>query len=187
MKILITESQLEKIISEEFFDADTITDIVSGLIDVVPGVGNMISAGIDVSHALSYIVRYNTATADEMKMEMAIMALITLGTAFVPMGGNMANVVIRGEIKSLLRKTPAEILKIGKNMGIIKGNVINLSKDIWKYSLLIALYKMFKIQVVNVLAGVVNTLTSISNKSNQLKPHLNRFIADINQVRSLMA
>jgi hypothetical protein len=37
---------------------DDLVDIISGLIDGIPGIGNLISAGIDVSHALSYGVRF---------------------------------------------------------------------------------------------------------------------------------
>lgn len=211
MKILISEQQLKFIISEQpdsrftmlgisdkerantlnkprlgpSLSADDITDIVSGIVDAVPGIGNLVSAGIDITHGISYVVRYFQAKTTEDKVEMSAMALLTFGTAFVPVGGNAANMVVRGELKALLRKTPFEVLKIAKDMGIVKRSIFNLSKEVWKYSLLIALVKIFKSKIADVLGSVSKTLATISNKSQELHPYLDNFRKDIQDLQNI--
>ena len=211
MKILISEQQLKRIISEQpesrftmlgitdkeradvlnkpklgpGLSGDDIMDVVSGMVDVIPGIGNLVSAGIDITHGISYVVRYFFAKSMEDKVEMSVMALLTFGTSFVPVGGNAANMVIRGELKALLRKTPAEILKIAKDMGIIKGGIFNLSKEVWKYSLLIALVKIFRSKIDDVLGSVSKTLASLSNKSQDLRPYLDNYIKDIKDLQNI--
>ena len=166
-------------------DADDYTDIVSGLIDVIPGIGNLISGGIDITHGITYVARAVYAKSTEDKVEMSVMALITLGMTFVPVGGNAANMVARGEIKTLLRKTPYEIMKIAKDLGIIKKSVFNLSKVAWKYSLLIALVKIFRGRLDNVIGEVSGILSTIANKSQDLKPIIDTYIKDMNELKTL--
>jgi hypothetical protein len=166
-------------------DADDYTDIVSGLIDVIPGIGNLISGGIDITHGITYVARSVNAKSTEDKVEMSVMALITLGMAFVPVGGNAANMVARGEIKMLLRKTPYEIMKIAKDLGIIKKPLFNLSKVVWKYSLLIALVKIFRGRLDNAIGEVSRILTTIGNKSQDLKPIIDTYIKDMNELKTL--
>jgi hypothetical protein len=213
MKIVITEQQLKRIISEQpesrfaprgltnkenmnalssinrslspNLDVDDYTDIVSGLIDVIPGIGNLISGGIDITHGITYIVRSFYSKSIEDKVEMSVMALITLGTAFLPVGGNSANVFARGEIKMLLRKTPYEILKIAKDLGIIKKSIFKLSKQAWKYSILIALVKIFRSRLDNVLGEVSKTLATIGNKSQELKPIMDTYINEIKELQEI--
>jgi hypothetical protein len=213
MKIVITEQQLKRIISEQpdsrfpvhglssieqrdalsgkydnrkmfgpNLDVDDYTDIVSGLLDVIPGVGNLVSGGIDITHGITYVVRFFFAKTFEEKVEMAVMAVITLGMAAIPVGGNAANMVARGEIKMLLKMTPHEILVMMKNMGLIKSAGFKLSKQVWKYSLLIALVKVCRGQLDNVIGNVSRTIASISNKSKDLKPYLDNFSTEIQNV-----
>lgn len=211
MKILISEEQLKRIISEQpesrfaprgmsnkehmsalnrstlspNLDADDYTDIVSGLIDVIPGIGNGISGAIDITHGITYIVRYYYAKTMEEKVELAVMGLITLGMSFLPVGGNAANILARGEIKTLLKKTPYEIRLMMKNMGLIKSAGFQLSKQVWKYSFLIALVKIFRGQLDNVIGDVSKTLTSIANKSKELSPILQNYITTINELKNI--
>lgn len=166
-------------------DADDYTDIVSGLIDVIPGIGNLVSGGIDITHGITYVARAVYAKSTEDKVEMSVMALITLGMTFVPVGGNAANMVARGEIKTLLRKTPYEIMKIAKDLGIIKKSVFNLSKVAWKYSLLIALVKIFRSRLDNAIGEVSSILSTIANKSQDLKPIIDTYIKDMNELKTL--
>ena len=105
--------------------------------------------------------------------------------AFVPVGGNAANMVARGEIKTLLRKTPYEVMKIAKDLGIIKKPLFNLSKVVWKYSLLIALVKIFRGRLDNAIGEVSRILTSIGNKSQDLKPIIDTYIKDMNELKTL--
>ena len=211
MKILISEEQLKRIISEQpesrfaprgmtdkeqrdalnrsilgpNLDADDYTDIVSGLIDVIPGIGNGISGAIDITHGITYIVRYFYAETIEEKVELAVMGFITLGMSFLPVGGNAANILARGEIKTLLKKTPYEVRLMAKNMGLIKSAGFQLSKQAWKYSFLIALVKIFRGQLDNVLGDVSKTLTSIANKSKELSPILQNYMITINELKNI--
>ena len=184
---IATQDKLGKVVKKfgPNLDADDYTDIVSGLIDVIPGIGNLISGGIDITHGITYVARAVYAKSTEDKVEMSVMALITLGMTFVPVGGNAANMVARGEIKTLLRKTPYEIMKIAKDLGIIKKSVFNLSKVAWKYSLLIALVKIFRGRLDNVIGEVSGILSTIANKSQNLKPIIDTYIKDMNELKTL--
>lgn len=168
-------------------DADDYTDIVSGLVDAVPGIGNLISVGIDITHALTYVVRYFFAKTVEEKTEMALLAIVTFGTSLIPVGGNAANVSARVEVKSLLNKTPHELRVIMKKMGILKSAGFNLSKEPWKYSFMIALVKIFKSKAADALVFASNKLASLSNKSKELKPYIDDFNTQIKDVQTMLA
>jgi hypothetical protein len=181
---IVAQDKLGKVIKKlgPNLDVDDYTDIVSGLLDVIPGIGNLASAGIDVTHGVTYIVRFFYAKTFEEKVEMAVMAIITLGMAVIPVGGNAANMVARGEIKMLLKMTPHEVLVVMKKMGLIKSAGFKLSKTMWKYSLLIALVKICRGQLDNVIGDVSRTIASISDKSKDLKPILVNFSKEIKDV-----
>lgn len=216
MKYIITESQLKTIMMEQGFstdyerrelkkvdnqvaaqnklgklgpnlDADDYADIVSGLVDAVPGIGNLISIGIDVTHALTYVVRYFFANTTEEKIEMSLLAVVTFASSLIPVGGNAANVATRMEIKSLLKKTPFELRVIMKNMGILKSAGFNLAKEPWKYSFMIALVKIFKSKAADALAFVSSKLANLSNKSKELKPYIDDFNTQIKDVQTMLA
>jgi hypothetical protein len=214
MKIVITEQQLKRIISEQpesrfiprgmsakdnmntlsgssrelgpNLDVDDYTDIISGLIDVIPGIGNLVSAGIDITHGITYIVRFSFAKTTEEKAEMAVMGLITLGMTTIPIGGNAANIAARSGVKTLLKMTPHEVLVVAKNMGLIKSAGFKLSKQVWKYSLLIALVKIFRGKLGDVVGDITKKLTYIANNSNELKPYLNDFTKEMKDVMDIM-
>jgi hypothetical protein len=40
-------------------DVDDYTDIISGLIDVIPGIGNLVSAGIDITHGITILLDFH--------------------------------------------------------------------------------------------------------------------------------
>jgi hypothetical protein len=117
---------------------------------------------------------------------MAVMGLITLGTTTIPIGGNAANITARSGIKTLLKMTPHEVLVVAKNMGLIKSAGFKLSKQVWKYSLLIALVKIFRGKLGDVLGEATKKLTYIANNSNKLKPYLNDFTKEMKDVMDLM-
>ena len=168
-------------------DADDYADIVSGLVDAIPGIGNLISAGIDVTHGLTYVVRYFFAKTTEEKIEMALLAIVTFATALIPVGGNAANIAARVEVKSLLHKTPYELRLIMKNLGILKSAGFNLAKEPWKYSFVIALVKIFKSKAADALATVSNKLVGLSNKSKELKPYIDNFNTQMKEVQTMLA
>jgi hypothetical protein len=216
MKYIITESQLKTIMMEQGYstdyerrelkkvdnqvaaqnklgklgpnlDADDYADIVSGLVDAVPGIGNLISIGIDVTHALTYVVRYFFAKTTEEKIEMSLLAVVTFASSLIPVGGNASNIAARVEVKSLLKKTPFELRVIMKNMGIIKSAGFNLAKEPWKYSFMIALVKIFKSKAADALAIVSSKLAALSNKSKELKPYIDDFNTQIKDVQTMLA
>jgi hypothetical protein len=166
-------------------DIDDIVDVVSGIIDVVPGIGNLVSGGIDITHGIAYIVRFFLSQSIEDKAEMGVMALVTLGTSFLPIGGNTTDIAIRAEIKSLLKQTPHEILVTAKSMGLIKKIPINLSKSVWKYSIFVALLKIFRSSFDNVIGSTARMLASISNKSPQLKPYMDDFVKELQDIQTI--
>ena len=49
--------------------SDDLVDVISAAIDGVPGLGNLISLGIDLVHALSYLTRFYFSSNDEEKIE----------------------------------------------------------------------------------------------------------------------
>jgi hypothetical protein len=166
-------------------DMDDIIDIVSGMIDVIPGIGNLVSGGIDITHGIAYIVRFFLSQSVEDKAEMGVMALVTLGTSFIPIGGNVTDIAIRAELKTLMKKTPHEILVTAKSMGLIKKIPINLSKDVWKYSIMVALIKIFRSSFDNVIGSAARTIASLSNKSKQLKPYMDDFVKELQDIQTI--
>jgi len=168
-------------------DADDIADIISGLVDVIPGIGNLISAGIDVTHGLTYVVRYSFAKTMEEKVEMALMAIVTFATAMIPVGGNAANVFAKQEIKSLMHTTPYQLRVMAKELGLIKFAGWDLAKQPWKYSFVIALVKIFKSKAADALTSVSTTLANLSNNSKDLKPYIDDFNKQIKEVQTLIS
>ena len=172
---------------------DDLVDIISGIIDGVPGIGNLISAGIDVSHALSYGVRFLYSNNDDEKLEMATLGIITLGAATLPVAGNALPIVARQGVKSVLRKTPEEILLIAKKLGLYKQTVFLLSKTKWKYNLILVLAKIFGYELLESLTTVVKYVRDLMLKINNsdikqslksLYELLNDILSDVDSINT---
>ena len=165
---------------------DDLVDIMSGLIDGIPGIGNLISAGIDVSHALSYGVRFLYSKNDDEKIEMATLGIITLGAAALPVAGNALPIVARQGVKSVLRKTPEEILLIAKQLGLYKQTVFLLSKTKWKYNLILVLAKIFGYELLESLTTVVKYVKNLMLKINnsEIKQSLKSLYELLNDIVS---
>jgi len=172
---------------------DDLVDVISGIIDGVPGIGNLISAGIDVSHALSYGVRFYYAKDDDEKIEMGTLGVITLGAAALPVAGNALPIVARQGVKSVLRKTPQEILLIAKQLGLYKQTVFLLSKIKWKYNLILVLAKIFGYELIESLTKVVKYVRDLMLKINNsdikralksLLELLNDILSDVNSINT---
>jgi sulfur relay (sulfurtransferase) DsrC/TusE family protein len=216
MKIIITESQYRQLFEQPDEKSDTqynkelmrknnksvsldnlsfddVVDVISGIIDGVPGIGNLISAGIDVSHALSYGVRFFYAKNDDEKLEMATLGVITLGAAALPVAGNALPIMARQGIKAVLRKTPEEILLIGKKLGIYKQTVFLLSKTKWKYNIILVLAKIFGYEMIESLTKVVKYVRDLMLKINNsdikralksLLELLDDILSDVNSINT---
>jgi hypothetical protein len=83
-------------------DIDEIIEIISAIIDLIPGIGTAVSAGVDILHAISYVVRGIQETITEDKIVYFIKGLFGLGMALVPEAGNAANLSFSAFIKSYL-------------------------------------------------------------------------------------
>lgn len=216
MKLIITESQYRQLFEQPDEKSDTqynkelmrknnksvsldnlsfddVVDVISGIIDGVPGIGNLISAGIDVSHALSYGVRFFYAKNDDEKLEMATLGVITLGAAALPVAGNALPIMARQGVKTVLRKTPEEILLIGKKLGIYKQTVFLLSKTKWKYNIILVLAKIFGYEMIESLTKVVKYVRDLMLKINNsdikralksLLELLDDILSDVNSINT---
>jgi hypothetical protein len=216
MKIIITESQYGKLMEQpdtkfdtpynkEFMrkyskptsvsnlSIDDTIDYVSAMIDVIPGIGNLVSAGIDVTHALAYGLRFLYANNEDEKIEYATLGIITLGAAALPVEGNALPILARQGIKTVLKKTPQEILLIGKQLGLYKKTVFLLSKTKWKYSLLLALAKICGGELIETLTNVVKYVrdliqkipdVSVKKALNAISSLLNEILSDIDSINT---
>jgi hypothetical protein len=145
---------------------DTI-DLVSAAIDGIPGIGNLVSAGIDIIHTISYIVRYFFSKTDEERIENATLAFITLGATFIPIAGNSLPIMVRTGIKQVLKYTPAEIMIIGQKLGMVDRTKFFLFKNKFQYLFLLVLAKF--------LGGeLAESLTEVSKKLSQLIQEVNK-------------
>lgn len=143
---------------------DDTVDVISAVVDGVPGLGNLISLGIDLIHTLSYVVRFSYSKTDEEKIEFATLAFITLGSSFIPVGGNSLPIIARQGVKSVLSKTPKEILMIAKKYGLYNGTTFFLQKGRWKYSLLLLLARIIGDELAEFLNLVTQKLNTIYDK-----------------------
>lgn len=146
---------------------DDTVDIISAIFDGIPGVGNLISAGIDVSHVVSYIVRYNFEKDESKKIEYAIMAVITLLGTLLPVGGNSLIIMSRKGLKEVMKETPLSILKILQKYGLYKKGPIFVKQSRWKYSLLILLCRILGSDVVEYYTQTISRLKSLDQETKE--------------------
>ena len=168
------EWQKPKAINKSFdqlktLSADDTVDVISAMIDGIPGVGNIVSLGIDVIHALSYFVRLFFADTENEKIEYATLGFLTLATSVIPVGGNSANLVARQGLKSVMRMTPVEIYRVGKGLGLLPDMLLQFTKKGWKYKWLLVLTKIFGHEVLEVLSKVTVKLNDILKNIKKYK------------------
>jgi hypothetical protein len=147
-------------------DNDDKIDVISGMIDGIPGIGNLISAGIDIAHTISYCIRFfKTADSDvNKKIEYGTLAFITLGATFIPVVGNSLPIIAKTGINSVLKKTPESIKLIAKKLGLYNKTIVLLEKTPWKYGLLIVLCKIIGTEILEKLTFVSQMLGDMYNK-----------------------
>ena len=168
------EWQKPKAINKSFdqlktLSADDTVDVISAMIDGIPGVGNIVSLGIDVIHALSYFVRLFFADTENEKIEYATLGFLTLATSVIPVGGNSANLVARQGLKSVMTMTPVEIYRVGKGLGLLPDMLLQFTKKGWKYKWLLVLTKIFGHEILEVLSKVTVKLNDILKNIKKYK------------------
>ena len=159
-------------------------NLTSAALDVIPGIGWVASASIDVGHAISYAARYYKSTTDEDKIKNSVSAIFTLGMTVIPVGGNIANIIMnKGVSKSITNLTPVVIKKIlGMKVGF------NLTKPAWKYCLFTFLLKFSEGKIDDFLISVKKCLTEISSKyipgllNNSVLLNLANLIGDLSDI-----
>ncbi len=168
------EWQKPKVINKSFdqlktLSVDDTVDVISAMIDGIPGVGNIVSLGIDVIHALSYFVRLFFADTENEKIEYATLGFLTLATSVIPAGGNSANLVARHGLKSVMTMTPVEIYRVGKGLGLLPDMLLQFTKKGWKYKWLLVLAKIFGHELLEVISKVFVKLNDILKNIKKYK------------------
>jgi len=131
-------------------DIDTIVSLISGVLDGVPGAGNLASFVIDEIHAITYLIRA-VFTAGYERTENLILAVMTAAFGLFPMGGNVAMLTTRQGIKTILKQTPDSIQKWAMKNGIINYRIL-FGKGMFKYSIILLLVRIFKDQTAETIA-----------------------------------
>jgi len=143
------------------FTIDDLIDMTSAAIDVIPGIGWAISAGIDVAHAISYIARFYKASTDDDKFKYAVSGIVTLVMSLIPGGGNVANIMINKGLNTTIKNFTPSIVK--KMLGIPVG--FNLMKSQWKYCVYTFLVKYLQTKTSALLIQAKEYSYKISNSN----------------------
>jgi len=145
---------------------DDVVDVVAALIDGIPGIGNLVSLGLDLMHTLSYFYRSQTTNNESEKIEYTLLGILTAGMAFVPGVGNSTNIVARQGIKGLLKHTPDEIISWATSKGIMNPRIL-FGKGVFKYSLLLLMVRILKDEVAEYIAKAIENLVVIMKELEQ--------------------
>lgn len=164
-------------------DADDAVDAVSAGLEVIPGIGQLASLGIDLGHAGTYFLRFKNSTTDIDKSRYATYTIFGIIVAFMPMVGNIGMITSKKGLETFLKMTPIEVSKyLGKN-GI---NInVNLQKWGWKYNVLAALVSFFGQQTIQYLGDIVVNIKRVMTKVPKFKSTGNDLISFINDIKSV--
>ena len=161
---------------EEFID--NFVDIVSAVLEVIPGIGNLGSAVADIAHSLSFFLRAYLSTDNIKKIEYIFNGLSTGVMATIPFAGNLASIGFRGTIKKFLNMTHSDVTMWLKQNGInIKSGVFLRNKNRFTPHILAALISYFKGEATEfeTLEKVGDFLTNISKKLSEILNKINEF------------
>jgi hypothetical protein len=176
MRIQITDNQYNRLVeqisnpknttskSKEGVDTDDMVDYVSAGLDVIPGIGNLVSFGVDAVHAISYAYRYYKTNNEQEKIEYGIMGLLTLVTAFIPVGGNIINIASKEGLKPFIRRTPEEILRLAQKLGLYNKKIWPLQKRGWSFNIGLFLFKITRGEMEEYLVTIYNKLNEVVKK-----------------------
>lgn len=90
---------------------DNFVDVISAIFDGIPGMGNLVSAGIDIVHALSYFARAYFSTDKKYQAECYFNGIVTGLFALVPFAGNVISLGFRGAISKYMNMQADELIK----------------------------------------------------------------------------
>jgi hypothetical protein len=90
---------------------DTFTDIISAIFDGIPGMGNLVSGGIDIVHVLSYFARAYFSTDKKYQAECYYNGIVTGLLATIPFAGNVIILGFRGAISKYMNMQADELIK----------------------------------------------------------------------------
>tara|TARA_R110002126_G_scaffold291354_1_gene451790 strand:- start:1018 stop:1773 length:756 start_codon:yes stop_codon:yes gene_type:complete len=169
----------------DWFDWDDAVDVVSAVLDGVPGIGNIASFSIDITHALTYFVRLYLSDSTEDKIINGAMGLITIGTSFIPGAGNGANILAKKSIKSILKETPDAIMKLSMKLGISKKTGFFLQKGKWKYCIWMVLARILGDKLIDLTRYVTTTLNDLKTKieDSKILNGINHMVDFLNEMK----
>ena len=141
------KSDVKNVYGPDGPDEDDIVNLISIAADLIPGIGNLVSAGIDEIHAISYFVRASKTSGIE-RTELIIFGVITALIGFFPVGGNLLAMGIKPGIKNVLRQTPDSIQRWAISKGIINYRVL-FGKTDFNYPWWLIPIKLFRQQGID--------------------------------------
>jgi len=134
------------------FTFDDLINLTSAMLDGVPGVGNLISLGIDYTHAISYFTRCYISNNEEDKVQHFISGIVLLLMANLPIAGNMLSMSSSNYLKRILKQSPEQILKF---LGL---KTINITKEKWKYCVVALFMRIFRGESISKLTNIKETI-----------------------------
>jgi len=173
-RIIISEEEKQSIkklygvIGEQDYSVDTIVDIVSAVLDGIPGIGNLASFGVDVIHAISYMIRMALSSNDNSKIENGCYAILTLVTSFLPLGGNVVNIASKSGLKKILQTTPDVIKSWAKKHNIANVGFL-LQKTKFQYSISLLLARLLKEKSKDVIVNVIDKIKDLKVKVGNIE------------------
>jgi hypothetical protein len=174
-------SQFSKKVANTSLSTDFKVDALSAALDVIPGIGNVLSFAIDEVHALSYFYRASKTSGLE-RTEFILLGLVTAVLGFIPIGGNIASAGLKQGVKNVLKMTPDQIQKWAISKGIIKYRILLNIKTQWNYPWWLFLIKLFRSQGVDVIVKQVEKLKVILTASKSKLQSDNLLTPELNEV-----
>lgn len=174
-------SQFSKKVANTSLSTDFKVDALSAALDVIPGIGNVLSFAIDEVHALSYFYRASKTSGLE-RTEFILLGLVTAVLGFIPIGGNIASAGLKQGVKNVLKMTPDQIQKWAISKGIIKYRILLNIKTQWNYPWWLFLIKLFRSQGVDVIVKQVEKLKVILTASKSKLQDDNLLTPELNEV-----
>jgi hypothetical protein len=154
---------------------DFVIDLVSSVLDTIPGLGQGISFGIDMLHTLSYAIRAYLYEDENAKIKNGVMFGASLGTAFIPVGGNVANILARVGIDNSLKLAPSAIVKLTSKKWFDTSLKRWAMTTKWKFNFLFVLVRYLGDSAISTIADMHKSIKQIFDK---VIPKLKQWVSD---------